>query len=275
MGIQQTLIQEKQRFIGAFKLPVLLAMLMWIVHIISSITGISLVQFGIFPRTLWGLAGLLFSPFIHADWTHLISNTLPFIILSFLLIYSYNSIKNQVMSILYLGSGILTWLIGRQSYHIGASGMIYGLAFFIFFSGIFRKDIRSMALALLVVVLYGGIVWGLLPLETQMSFEGHIAGAISGVAAAYTYRNYNKVQPKKYAWQNENTAENPFNVKAEPYWKPRILDIQAIDNEQNTLENENKPEAQEPPKLSTDSILDWEIKYHHVSKNKKLGEQEQ
>jgi membrane associated rhomboid family serine protease len=108
----------------------------------------------------------------------------------------------RVWGIIYILTGSLVWIFGRQSEHIGASGLIYGFAAFLFFGGIFRKNTRLLAISLLVLVYYGGIIWGVLPLDPRISWEGHLFGALSGIFAAYIFKNRGP-KPKKYEWENE------------------------------------------------------------------------
>ena len=151
-------------------------------------SGTDLGQYGLLPRHYSGLRGILFSPFLHGDWNHLFSNTVPFFVLSFLMIFNYRKVAFKSFVFIFFVSGILVWLFGRENYHIGASGLVYGMAFFIFFSGIFRKNIQSIALSLLIVFIYGGIVWGILPIDLKTSWEGHLMGAICGFSTAFYFR---------------------------------------------------------------------------------------
>ncbi|MFZ1824550.1 MAG: rhomboid family intramembrane serine protease, partial [Chitinophagales bacterium] len=172
--------EENQLLYTSIFMPIVFVALMWLVKIFEVLTGISLASWGVFPLTVKGLRGILFSPLIHGDWNHLISNSVPFIILGFLMLFTYRKVAFKAFVFIYLASGFMLWLTGRPSYHIGASNLVYGFAFFLFFSGVFRKDIQSIALSLLIVFLYGGIVWGLLPLDWHISWEGHLMGGISG-----------------------------------------------------------------------------------------------
>ncbi|MBP9549460.1 MAG: rhomboid family intramembrane serine protease, partial [Chitinophagales bacterium] len=181
--------EENQLLYTSIFMPIVFVALMWLVKIFEVLTGISLASWGVFPLTVKGLRGILFSPLIHGDWNHLISNSVPFIILGFLMLFTYRKVAFKAFVFIYLASGFMLWLTGRPSYHIGASNLVYGFAFFLFFSGVFRKDIQSIALSLLIVFLYGGIVWGLLPLDWHISWEGHLMGGISGAFIAFIYRN--------------------------------------------------------------------------------------
>ena len=197
---------EKKIFFHSLLFPALFVLAMWIIKIIEIASGLSFVTFGIFPRSTDGLRGILFSPFIHADFNHLISNSLPFFILGFMLIYFYRRISYRIFFILYFFSGISVWLFGREAWHIGASGVVYAMASFHFVSGIIRSDVRLLTLSIVVVFLYGGLVWGLLPIRPEISWEGHLSGAAAGVILAFYYRKY-IIRREKFDWEYELEEE--------------------------------------------------------------------
>lgn len=201
---------EKKIFFHSLLFPALFVLLLWIVKIIELTAGLSFVKFGIFPRHINGLQGILFSPFIHSDFSHLISNSLPFFILGFMLIYFYRRISYRIFFLLYILSGISTWFMGREAWHIGASGVVYALAAFHFVSGIIRSDVRLLTLSAIVVFLYGGLVWGLLPIRPEISWEGHLSGAIFGVLLAFYYRKY-IVRREKFDWELEEDDDDEDN----------------------------------------------------------------
>ena len=144
-------------------IPGVFVFLMWLVKIIEVLFELDLSNLGIFPLTLKGLPGIIFSPFIHADFGHLFNNSLPLFFLGTALFYFYSEIAVKVSLWTYFLTGVLVWLAGRSAWHIGASGLIYGFASFLFFSGIIRKYFRLVALSLLIVFLYGSMVWGIFP----------------------------------------------------------------------------------------------------------------
>jgi len=194
------------RLINSIIYPFIFVCLLWLIMIFQYVSHINLGGFGVFPRHVDGLIGIITMPLIHANYSHLISNTLPFLILGSGLNYFYPDIATRVWAIIYILTGTLVWLFARTSEHIGASGIIYGLAAFLLFEGIFRKDIRLMAISLLVTIFYGGIIWGVFPGNPQVSWEGHLFGALSGIFAAYIYKKKG-AKPHKHDWENEEDKE--------------------------------------------------------------------
>ena len=189
-------------------IPGIFVFLMWLVKIIEVLFDIDLSRFGIYPLTIQGLPGILFSPFVHADFNHLFNNSIPLFFLSIALFYFYSEVALKVFIWTYFLTGLLVWIAGRAAWHIGASGLIYGLASFLFFSGIIRRYFRLIALSLLIVFLYGSMVWGLFPgVYKNVSWESHMLGFFSGVVLAVLYRNQGPQQPV-YEWMAEETEEN-------------------------------------------------------------------
>jgi len=162
-------------------------------------------EFGISPRTLHGLLGIITSPFIHKDFSHLFANTTPFLILGSALFYFYRGISFRIFALIWLGSGLLTWLTGRPSWHIGASGVCYALFAFLFVSGLIRQSRELIAISLLTVFLYGGMIWGFVPefAAANVSYEAHGGGLVAGIALALIYRKKGP-QRKQYQWNEED-----------------------------------------------------------------------
>ncbi len=164
----------------------------WIVHAFDRVFGLELYRFGVLPRQVKGLWGILVSPFVHADLDHLMGNSVPILVLGWLLVYFYPKAAWRVVVACWAMGGLWVWTTASDNYHIGASGIIYGLAAFLFFSGVFRRRVALMAVSLIVVFLYGSMVWGVLPLQPRVSWESHLFGAIAGALMAWFYR---KVPP--------------------------------------------------------------------------------
>jgi membrane associated rhomboid family serine protease len=193
---------ESKKNISKLLTPFLFPVVLWIVHLLSLILKEDFSRIGLLPRNLVGLLGIITSPLIHADFSHLISNTIPLIILGWIIFAFYPKLSYLLFVFIYLLTGLLVWIFARQVYHIGASGIVYGFVSFLFFSGMFRRDNTSIALALVITFLYGGLVWGMIPGWKGISWESHLFGAITGLIAAYLFR---KIDPptKKYDWEDE------------------------------------------------------------------------
>ena len=145
-------------------------------------------RLGILPGSYLGLLGILTGPLVHGSASHLMSNALPVLLLGLAIRYFYYEKSLQIIAFIWLITGLIVWLFARHSYHIGASGIVYGFASFIFFSGIIRAKVQLLALSLLIAFVYGGMVWGMLPLENGISWESHMSGGFSGLAVAFFYR---------------------------------------------------------------------------------------
>ena len=197
--------------------PGLLLVCMWMVRCLEHVYRIDLAEHGINPRTLSGLQGVLFSPFLHANVQHLANNSIPLFVLGTALIYFYRELSLKVLVYGILFSGLLTWVFGRNSIHIGASSLVYVLVSFIFFKGLYTQYYRLMALSLTVVLVYGGLVWYVFPSpittgELQISWEGHLAGLLVGLVMAIRYKTPDYVADIQYPWEKPefNPEEDPF-----------------------------------------------------------------
>ncbi|MBU2060859.1 MAG: rhomboid family intramembrane serine protease, partial [Bacteroidetes bacterium] len=193
--------------------PLFFVLSLWLVYWFEIRFHFNFVKNGIMPREISGLQGVLFSPFIHSNLSHLYNNSIPLLVLLAALQYFYPRHSFKVICYGILFSGMLTWLIGRTSYHIGASGLIYVLVGFIFFKGIITRYFRLVALSLTVIVLYGGMIWYVLPdVDNSISWEGHLAGLISGVIFAILLKSPEYKKVPKYEWEHPeyDVAEDKF-----------------------------------------------------------------
>lgn len=182
--------------------PLYFVLLLWLVYWIEVKYNIYLNDYGILPRTLTGLRGIALSPFLHGSLEHLYNNSIPLFVLIAALRYFYRKQALQVIVYGVLLSGFITWLIGRESYHIGASGLIYVLVSFMFFKGIQTGYFRLVALSLTIIVLYGGMIWYVFPdVEQGISWEGHLGGLISGLLFSKIYSTPEYEKQIVYDWQ--------------------------------------------------------------------------
>ena len=184
--------------------------LLWWIGALDAVFHLNLIRFGVFPREVHGLKGILFAPLIHGSWFHLIANTAPLFVLGTALLYGYPNAARIAIPAIYLLSGLGVWLFARGSYHVGSSGLAHGMMFFIFVIGILRRDRLSIALALIVFFLYGGMIWSIFPQHREVSFESHFFGAAAGVLMAILLRKQDPPLPeKKYDWENEEDEDIP------------------------------------------------------------------
>ncbi|WP_111706610.1 rhomboid family intramembrane serine protease [Lutibacter citreus] len=195
---------------GVVSIPVFIIILMWLVYFIEIKFGYNFNKYGVYPRSLVGLRGILFSPFIHGDAKHLFNNSVPLLVMMGSLFFFYKKIAFKILIYGGILTGLITWVIARPSYHIGASGIVYLLVSFVFFSGIIRKYYRLTALSFVVVFLYGSIIWYIFPTEERISWEGHLAGFITGILFAVIYRKMGP-QQKKFEYTKNEEFESYFD----------------------------------------------------------------
>jgi len=191
--------------------PLLMVFALWLVYWAEIRFGWDFNFLGVLPRKVEGLKGIVFSPFIHGSLKHLFNNSIPLLVLTTALFYFYRDIRWKVLIFGLLITGISTWVIGRPAYHIGASGVVYMLAAFLFFKGIFSKQYQLTALSLVVVFLYGGLIWYVMPGDPTISWEGHLSGFAVGFLFAFFFRG-NAIAEKKYEWEKDdyNPEEDVF-----------------------------------------------------------------
>ena len=227
---------------GVLLLPMFAVLSIWTVFWVEVRFQVNLSDYGIYPRTFKGLRGIVFSPFLHGSVEHLYNNTLPLAILSGALVYFYRSVSAKVLLTGIIISGLITWIIGRPSFHIGASGLIYVLASFIFFKGIFTKHFRLVALSMLIVFIYGGMLWYIFPIKEGISWEGHLGGFITGLALAFILKT--DIPPlRKYEWEKEEFSEDDDEF------------MQHFDEDGNFIEKKDELQDQNGPRLN--------ITYHY------------
>ena len=196
----------KRKNLTSLKFSAIVLIIIWSVKILEIVFDYDFTEYGVLPRKFNGLTGILFSPLIHSDVNHLLNNSLPVIILCLLIFNFYSQIAKKIFIYLYFISGLWLWCIGRESFHIGASGLIYAMASFLFFSGILRKNSQLSAVALLVIFIYGGLFWGLFPIHKNVSWEGHLTGFIAGILVSFIFRK-DGPKRKKYNWEIEEDLE--------------------------------------------------------------------
>ena len=240
--------EEKQRFYRSMLIPGLLIILLWIIKIIEVSFQISFAEYGLLPQTLSGLRGIFLSPLLHADWKHLSANSVPLFLLASGLFYYYGKKALTILILCWLVTGLWVWIFALDTgIHIGASGVVYALASFHFTGGLLRREPRMMAFSLLVVFLYGGMVWGVIPdffPEKNISWQSHLLGGLAGIVIAYAYRGEGP-QRKIYQWDEEE--ENIEYLEEETQTNDTISE----ENNNNGNKDSELPEnTQKPAKVN-------------------------
>ncbi len=216
--------QERKKFFGSLVIPLLIVAVMWLVKIYETSSGVNLGHWGLVPHSVKGLVGILTLPFLHSNWEHLLSNSVPILVLGTALYYCYPTLANRVLLITYLASGLITWCIGDpDSIHIGASALVYGLNLFLIVSGFIRGNRMLIVISLIMVFLYGSFIWGMIPslaIPQNISWEGHLSGALIGIVLAIFFR---KEGPQKevHHWDDDDDDDDDSTDSEsgeKPYW---------------------------------------------------------
>lgn len=207
---------ERKKILYSAVFPMFLLLLMFSVHLVQELENVHWFFLGVKPLSLQGLAGIITAPFIHADWGHLGANAGPFLILTSVLFYVYRDIALKVFIWIYILAGIWLWFGARDAWHVGASGLVYGMAAFLFVSGIIRNYVPLIALSMLVVFLYGGLFWGLFPVEwlVEYSWEAHLWGALAGVVVAVVFRKEGPQKPPSPLLEEDDEEGEELNKSA-------------------------------------------------------------
>ncbi len=196
-------VDDARRFRQAIHITVALVGALWLIHFAGVLFGLDLARFGIYPRRAIGIPGIALAPLIHGSFAHLLANSAAIVVLGTSLLYGYPRAAGPVIKWLYAGTGLGVWLFARDGCHVGASGLAFGMMFFVFTIGALRWDRRAIALSMLAFFLYGGMVWSILPTDPDVSFESHFFGALLGVVLAVLLRNRDPVPPEPHYAREE------------------------------------------------------------------------
>jgi membrane associated rhomboid family serine protease len=181
--------------------------LLWLVHLMHWALDLDPRPFGLAPREWRGLVGIVTAPLVHSDFPHLMANSVPLAAVGSVMLFLYPHSTLRVLPAVYLGTGAVVWLFGRDSVHLGASGLVYGLVSHVFFAGLLRRERRAIAASLLVAFTYGTLAWGVLPVDPRMSWETHLAAGVIGLLMALVLRRLDVPPRKRYAWEDEDGEE--------------------------------------------------------------------
>ena len=219
--------QARAHFRLAVKIAFGFVALIWFIDAMQWALGLEPDPYGIRPRELAGLPGILFAPLVHAGFAHLVANSAPLVVVGATMLFLYPNSALRVLPAVYFGPGIVVWVLGRDSVHFGASGLVYGLVAYVLAAGLLRRDRRAIAASLIVYFMYGSLVWGLLPTQVGVSWETHLAATLIGVAFAIVLRRLDVPPRKRYVWEGESinskleTAmnEETFNLSVRKFLK--------------------------------------------------------
>ncbi|MBK6266284.1 rhomboid family intramembrane serine protease [Marivirga sp. S37H4] len=250
--------KEKSLFRQSVVFSSYIILLLWLVKSIEWAFSANFAHFGIYPRHLLGTIGIFTSPFIHGDFLHLLSNSFSLMLLIIILFFFYDKIALRALLFVYILTGVSVWFIAREAYHIGASGVIYGIASFILFSGLLRKNQSSLALSFVVLLLYGGMFYGVLPQDGHISWESHLMGLLSGLIVAFFLRNEFAGQAELKLHFEEISDEDEFpETEASEFtftsgpqnyqyqYTPKINPINHASNEADKLQGTKLSEEEE------------------------------
>lgn len=202
---------EKKIFRYSLFVPIIFLLIIWLIKLAEVTFDTSFYELGMYPRNIKGITGILFSPLLHGSFKHLIGNSSTFLVLGTALFFFYRNLAMRIFLLNYFMSGIFLWLGGREVWHIGSSGIIYGLTAFLLLSGILRNDVRLLTISLIVTFLYGSFFWGLFPTEDGISWDGHLMGALSGSMLALVYHRQGPPR-KQYEWENDEDDDKTADI---------------------------------------------------------------
>jgi membrane associated rhomboid family serine protease len=209
--------EKKNPLFESMRLPLAFLAAIWFVHIFQFIFNLNFGYLGVFPREWFGLKGIITAPLIHGDFSHLTNNSIPFLVLGTMILFFYRKVAISSFFMIYFITGIAVWLLARQTFHVGLSGVVFGLVTFVMANGFFRRNLRSIVLALIVFLLYSGMLAGVFPMKDGISWESHLFGALAGVFTAYYYKEEIEIEEEDPYAQEKSDSQN------DSYFLPRDI----------------------------------------------------
>ena len=244
--------------------------LTWLVQLSNWLLDLGPEDLGIRPRAAEGLLGILFAPLVHGGFEHLLANSAPLFVLATTMLYLYPRSAPRVLPAIYLGPGVAVWLFARDSVHLGASGLVYGLWSFILVSGLLRRDRRAIGASLLVCFMYGAMVWGVLPLEQGVSWETHLAAAAIGVLLAVMLRRYDVPARRVYSWERDASMDGEL-VPAAGFLEQQH-EHEHADHQEHDRHLHDRSDEQPEPGRHTDVAGVHEVAAGEVFAHRRAGE---
>ncbi len=232
--------KELEDFLTKIKPPIVVTLAFWVIHCLKVALNGDWSRFGIFPQELDGLRGIFLAPLLHADWGHLAANSAPFLLTGILMMVFFPSIALRAFVMMWFFTGLAVWSFGRPVYHIGASGVVYAMVSFLFWSGVLRRSPRSIFLALTILSLYSGMFAGILPDQPNVSWESHLLGALVGIAVAYYFKeDLEEDEVQKSKWEHIPMENRPFLFARDTFQYTKAQ-RQAMEEERLRLEHEER-----------------------------------
>lgn len=223
--VDHSLEEDGRSFKSSFRVALLMVATIWVIHIVQVIFNIELAQWGIYPRRWFGFAGIFTAPLIHGDFAHLFSNSAPILAMVTVIWYFFRRVAWKSFFFIYFLTGFAVWAFGRSVFHIGASGVVYGLVMFVMGNGIFRRNPKSIILSLIVVFFYSGMFVGILPNQEGISWESHLLGGIVGFLASFFYKEEIEVdeieRPDPFA-DEPARGDRPFFLSRDAFMMTRM-----------------------------------------------------
>jgi membrane associated rhomboid family serine protease len=237
----------QRHFYDSLRFPLAVVLFIWLVHAYLTMVAADPGWYGIMPRRLWGLRGIVTSPLVHGSWEHLLSNTFPLFVLSAICLYFYRKVAMRAFWMIYFLTGFSVWLLARPVLHIGASGVVYGLVAFIFWNGIFRRSLRSIILALIVMLFYSGMFLGILPDQEGISWESHLLGSLVGIFTSFWYKGEleDDELERHDPWAEERNIEKEYFLPRDIFEKTKAQ--RALEAEEEARRHEQQNDTFFPP----------------------------
>lgn len=231
----------RKHFYDSIRFPLFLIAAIWLVQLYQWGEGFDPGMYGIMSRRIWGLQGILTGPMVHGSWEHLLSNTFPLFVLTAMTLYFYKKVAMRAFWTIYLLTGLSVWIFARPVSHIGASGVVYGLVSFIFWNGIFRRSLRSIMLAAIVMILYSGMFMGILPEQEGISWESHLLGSIVGIFTSFWFKTEleeEEVRPDD-PFADERDQQKQYFLPRDIFEKTKMQRLAEAEAQRIQMEQEN------------------------------------
>lgn len=249
-GDTDSLEITRRHFLDSLRFPTFVIAVLWLVHAYQYLSSFDPGMYGIMSRRAWGLTGIVTGPLVHGSWGHLISNTFPMFVFTCITFYFYRKVAMPAFWMIYLLTGAAVWLLARPVSHIGASGVVYGLLSFIFWNGIFRRSLRSIVVAGIVMLVYSGMFLGLLPDQEGISWESHLLGSVAGLFIAFWFKSEledEETDAHRHPFADEQGVEKQYFLARDAFEKTKAQRLAEAEEEARRRQEEAPPGPFFPP----------------------------